>query len=149
MKNLLLIIGIMTIGISNIFGQKQGVYQLKYKGEVISKNLTIKAVKLPTTLYLHGKEDKKNMVFYSSPVNNNKVELLCSSHLMDLDVVSFEDLKTIYLKETTSLPIELIVTDGQWERTKKVYLSWDKVKFLKPQNGDVYTLMIDFGKIEL
>lgn len=150
MKNIFLIMCLIAFGTSSVLAQKKDVYQIKYIGKISSKQLTVKEIKLPTTLYFHGLQDKESMVFYTTTPQNKTIELLCSSHLVDLKTIDFEELKKLYQSKTTSLPIELVVVDNQnWERTKKVYLSWENIKFIKPTNGVVYTLIIDLGTIEL
>ena len=134
MKVFLLIISLITMSVNITFGQKQDTYKIKYIGSITSKSLKIKAVRLPTTLYLHGEEDKKSMAFYTATPQNNTVELLCYSHLVNSEFLYFDVLKKLYLNKTTAFPIELSIVDGQnWERSKMVYLSWDKIKFIKPK----------------
>lgn len=150
MKKVLLIF-LTTIAITTLSAQDKGVYQLKYIGKVESEKLTIKSIKLPTTLYLYGLQpDKKAITFYSTIAKKGKIELSCASHLVDLQSISFEELKVLYQKTTSSLPIEIEITDDtNWSRTQKVFVTWDNVRFLKPNETEPETIIIDFGTINL
>lgn len=150
MEKLFLII-LTTIAISTLSAQEKDVYNLKYVGKVESKKLTIKSIKLPTTLYLHGlQQDKKQITFYSATAKKGEIELACASHLVDLRSVSFEELKTLYKNTTSSLPIEVEIIDGQnWSRTKKVFVTWDKVRFRQPTEEQNEMIIIDFGTLNL
>ncbi|MFK7950715.1 MAG: hypothetical protein AB8G11_24225 [Saprospiraceae bacterium] len=149
MKQLLILL--LTFSISTLYAQQKGIYTLKYIGKIESEKLTIKSVKLPTTLYLHGlQQDKKNVTFYSTTTKKGKIELACASHLVDLRSVSFEELKSLYENTTSSLPIEVEISDGQnWSRTKKVFVTWDEVRFRQASEEQNETIIIDFGTINL
>lgn len=141
----------LFIGYQFTFGQACGKYRLKYTGEIIVDSEEIINMKLPTTMFLHGLEDKDaDLAFVETRPIDNKIDLEIYSHLTSV-FTDEEILLNMYQKNTKSIPADIIINSNGVIKKINLSIPWSTIHLNVIEDnkfGTLFELDLNLIKIE-
>ena len=142
---------ILMFSLQFVYGQACGIYRIKYEGKIVSGNIEVHSIKLPTIPFLHNLEKSNSKFAYvEMPLQNDKIVLETSSHLTSNLFNNPEHYLKFYKNKKDKLPfIVVMIIDGK-KQEKLIEIEWQKIQIKKIRdNGFGNLFKIDLGKIKI
>lgn len=148
---ILLAILFFSFSLQMSFGQACGIYKLKYVGEITSDSLTLVEVKLPTTAFLHGLEEKNaDNAFRKFEISINTFDILTFSHLSCHVTASPKQLIEMYHKNRKYIPVIMVLVNLEnFQVEKTINIPMEKINFIGFEYEGDAKVTIDLGNIKI
>jgi hypothetical protein len=134
------------------FGQACGIYRVKYVGEIVSENVEIIKVKLPTIPFLHEKKGSDlESKFVELKTNGNHIEKEVSSHITSKLYSKADTYLKLYQSKREKLPIKFVILEEGKETEITIELYWDEIEIREIEDegfGRLFEINLKEIKVE-
>ncbi len=146
------ILTLLLLVLNSSVGATQGsyLYVIKYVGLIEAEGADVQKVKLPTIITLFQSEsDTVGNTFVEANLINDRILLEAGSPITSHSFKLAKHLERFFKYKRKSLPLIVVVNEGQEEKEIRLKIPWRKIKFRKRKGKKRSYIEINLKKITL